>query len=36
MNIFQRYLVDEFAEDYEERRLTRRDALKLIASVAAA
>jgi len=33
MNTFQRYLVDEFAEDYEERRLTRRDALKLIASV---
>jgi len=33
MNIFQRYLVDEFAEDYQERRLTRRDALKLIASV---
>jgi carboxymethylenebutenolidase len=33
MNSFQRYLVDEFAEDYQERRLTRRDALKLIASV---
>lgn len=33
MNTFQRYLVDEFAEDYQERRLTRRDALKLIASV---
>jgi len=33
MNAFQRYLVDEFAEEYEERRLTRRDALKLIASV---
>ena len=33
MNNFQRYLVDEFAEDYQERRLTRRDALKLIASV---
>lgn len=33
MNIFQQYLVDEFAEDYQERRLTRRDALKLIASV---
>jgi carboxymethylenebutenolidase len=33
MNTFQRYLVDEFVEDYEERRLTRRDALKLIASV---
>jgi len=33
MNTFQRYLVDEFAEDYQEQRLTRRDALKLIASV---
>ena len=33
MNTFQQYLVDEFAEDYQERRLTRRDALKLIASV---
>ncbi len=33
MNHFQRYLADEFAEDYEEGRLTRRDALKLIASV---
>jgi carboxymethylenebutenolidase len=33
MNDFQRYLVDEFAEDYQERRLSRRDALKLIASV---
>jgi carboxymethylenebutenolidase len=33
MNYFQRYLVDEFAEDYQERRLTRRDALKLISSV---
>jgi carboxymethylenebutenolidase len=33
VNTFQRYLADEFAEDYQERRLTRRDALKLIASV---
>ncbi|HKJ37980.1 MAG TPA: hypothetical protein VJ972_04345, partial [Anaerolineales bacterium] len=33
MNLFQRYLTDEFAEDYEEGRLNRRDALKLIASV---
>jgi len=33
MNIFQRYLADEFAEDYTEGRLSRRDALKLIASV---
>jgi carboxymethylenebutenolidase len=33
MNIFQRYLADEFAEDYSEGRLSRRDALKLITSV---
>jgi carboxymethylenebutenolidase len=33
MNHFQRYLTDEFAEDYQEGRLTRRDALKLIASI---
>ena len=33
MNHFQRYLTDEFAEDYQEGRLSRRDALKLIASV---
>lgn len=33
MNDFQRYLADEFAEDYTEGRLNRRDALKLIASV---
>jgi carboxymethylenebutenolidase len=33
MNHFQRYLVDEFAEDYQHRRLSRRDALKLIASI---
>ena len=33
MNLFQRYLADEFAEDYTEGRLTRREALKLIASV---
>ncbi len=33
MNIFQRYLAEEFAEDYQEGRLSRRDALKLIASV---
>ncbi len=34
MNDLQRYLVDEFVEDYQERRVTRRDTLKLIASVA--
>lgn len=33
MNIFQKYLVEEFAEDYEEGHLTRREALKLIAGV---
>ncbi len=33
MNHFQRYLTEEFAEDYQEGRLSRRDALKLIASV---
>jgi len=33
MNLFQRYLAEEFAEDYEEGRLSRRDGLKLIASV---
>ena len=33
MNLFQRYLADEFAEDYTEGRISRREALKLIASV---
>ena len=33
MNDFQRYLAEEFAEDYQEGRLSRRQALKLIASV---
>jgi carboxymethylenebutenolidase len=33
MNLFQRYLAEEFAEEYEEGRLSRRDALKLITSV---
>jgi len=33
MNLFQRYLAEEFAEDCEEGRLSRREALKLIASV---
>jgi carboxymethylenebutenolidase len=33
MNVFQKYLVEEFAEDYEEGRLSRREALKMIASV---
>ena len=33
MNLFQRYLAEEFAEDYQEGRLSRRDALKLITSV---
>lgn len=33
MNLFQRYLADEFAEDYSEGRISRREALKLITSV---
>ncbi len=33
MNHFQRYLTDEFAEEYQEGRLSRREALKMIASV---
>jgi carboxymethylenebutenolidase len=33
MNDFQRYLAEEFAEDYQAGRLTRRQALKLITSV---
>lgn len=33
MNDLQRYLADEFVEDYQERRLSRRDALKVLASV---
>jgi carboxymethylenebutenolidase len=33
MNVFQKYLVEEFAEDYEEGRLSRREALKMIASI---
>jgi len=33
MNLFQRYLAEEFAEDYQEGRLSRRDALKMIASI---
>ena len=33
MNYFQKYLVEEFAEDYQEGLLSRREALKLIAGV---
>jgi carboxymethylenebutenolidase len=33
MNYFQRYLAEEFAEDYQDGRISRREALKLIASV---
>lgn len=33
MNHFQNYLVTEFAEDYQEGRISRRQALKLIASI---
>lgn len=34
MNLFQKYLLEEFVEDYQEKRISRREALKLIASVA--
>jgi carboxymethylenebutenolidase len=33
MNLFQTYLVEEFAEDYQEGHLTRREALKLLVGV---
>jgi carboxymethylenebutenolidase len=33
VNYFQRYLAEEFAEDFQERRISRRKALKLILSV---
>lgn len=33
MNSFGQYLIDEFVEDYLERRLTRRDALRRLAAV---
>lgn len=33
MNHFQRYLVEEFAEDYQEGHLSRREALKMIAAI---
>jgi hypothetical protein len=33
MTDFQRYLLEEFVEDYEEGLLTRREALKLLAGV---
>ncbi len=33
VNLFQRYLADEFVEDYQDGRLSRRQALKLIGSV---
>jgi carboxymethylenebutenolidase len=33
MNLFQKYLLDEFVEDYQENRISRREALKLIASI---
>lgn len=33
MNLFQEYLASEFAEDYQEGRISRREALRLIASV---
>ncbi|GAB4208379.1 MAG: hypothetical protein OHK0022_37880 [Roseiflexaceae bacterium] len=36
MNHLQRYLVDEFVEDYQEGHLSRRQALKLIAGITGA
>jgi carboxymethylenebutenolidase len=33
MNLFQKYLVEEFAEDYQEGQLSRHRALKMIAGV---
>ncbi|MDZ4719555.1 MAG: hypothetical protein SH847_13960, partial [Roseiflexaceae bacterium] len=33
MNHLQKYLVDEFVEDYQEGHLNRRDALKRIAGI---
>lgn len=33
MNLFQKYLAEEFAEDYQEGRISRREALRLIVSV---
>src|SRR5262245_41158630 len=36
MNHLQRYLVDEFVEDYQEGRISRRQALKLIAGITGA
>lgn len=33
MNYFQQYLVEEFAEDYQERRISRQKAMNLILSV---
>ena len=33
MNRFQKYLLDEFVEDFQEKRISRREALKLIASI---
>jgi carboxymethylenebutenolidase len=33
MNTFQHYLAEEFAEDFQEGRIPRREAIKLIASV---
>lgn len=33
MNYFQRYLAEEFTEDYQEGRIPRREALRLIVSV---
>ena len=33
MNLFQKYLLDEYVEDYQNRLITRREALKVIATI---
>lgn len=33
MNLFQQYLLDEYIEDYQNRLISRREALKVIASI---
>ncbi|HWR66947.1 MAG TPA: dienelactone hydrolase family protein [Bellilinea sp.] len=33
MNLFQQYLLDEYVEDYQHRLISRREALKVIASI---
>jgi carboxymethylenebutenolidase len=33
MNLFQKYLLDEYVEDYQEKRISRREALKVLTSI---